>query len=495
MDFFSLQFVIFLLAVVVLYYLLAFINKKAKKNIIPQWSILLIGSLLFYGLMNYVYLIYLVISSLISYGFALGCKNKEKNNPLFLIIPLILNIGILLVLKYYNFFISSVNSIFKLSWITMNFIVPLGISFYTFSLVSYNVDCYKGTCDSEKNPIKFILFVSYFPKLIQGPISSYDKLKEDGLFDNHSFIETNYCNSFYRIGLGLLKKIIIADIIGLYVNSAYANLNDLYGFNLILVSLLYSIQLYCDFSGFMDMMFGISGLFGIKLEENFNLPYLSSSISEFWRRWHITLGAWLKKYIYIPLGGNRVPKWRWAINILIVWLISGLWHGANLTFIIWGLYHGLLIIAFGLIGMLVKNKNSWERIGLFKKIVGIVITFILVNFGWIFFRSSNINEAFTFISHMFNFVANNSINMFTFEAVKNAWPYLIVAFSFIAALILLVVAIKYKNVLLNKIKNPEIISFIAKYGLAIVFIAISIFVFITSKSIGGGESSFIYFDF
>ena len=256
MSLFSFEFIIFLAITFVGYYVLYGINKLARKTIIPQWAILLAASLIFYGFANYIYLIYLGISFLVSYTAGLLCQykvfsktSKTNNKSVYELKPskmeshldrkkyeniittfaILINVGILAVLKYYNFFANSVNSVLHLSVTTYNFIIPLGISFYTFSLIAYNVDCCKRVTIAEKNPLKFLLFVSYFPKILQGPISSYDKLKEDGLFDKHNFVDTSYLKSLFRISIGLIKKIVIANVLNLYVNAQYANIDKSFG--------------------------------------------------------------------------------------------------------------------------------------------------------------------------------------------------------------------------------------------------------------------------
>lgn len=528
MELLSLNFVIFLFVILAAYYLLYAANSKLfKKDILPQWVLLLIASLLFYGLSNYIYLIYIGISSLLSYLAGIICqykkqssnnkevedgcysesntsiteKNSRKNhikNKIITIVAIVINVGILAVLKYYNFFIESINSIFQFSLITYNFIIPLGISFYTFSLIAYNVDCYKNNTAAEINPLKFFLFVSYFPKILQGPISSYDKLKKDGLFSKHSFTDIDFLKSFCRISIGLIKKIVIANVLNMYVNASYFNLGKTYGGELLLTSILYTIQLYCDFSGFADITIGVSGLFGIKLEENFNVPYISSSIQEFWRRWHITLGAWLKKYIYIPLGGNRVPLWRWIINTLIVWLVSGIWHGANWTFILWGLFHGILLVATGIPKKISKKneKNSTkDKPKLFIAIFSIISTFFLVNFGWILFRSSSINEAAKFIWHMIKIWEPSSYSMFSDISISKANWLFTISLLFVLVLIVMKVLVTHMDSILKKFKNPDVITNISSFAITVIFFSVSILTFLYLKSIGGGESSFIYFEF
>ena len=526
MNLFSIEFVIFLSVTIVLYYLTYLVNKLTNKRIFPQWAILLIASLVFYGFVNYVYLIFLGVSFFISYIIAILCQYKlfkkvEDSNEIeydfvptyvsehnrrktyeniLTAIAVIINVGILLVLKYYNFFVTSVNSIIHVGISTHNFIIPLGISFYTFSVVSYNVDCCKRVSKAELNPFKYLLYVSYFPKVLQGPISTYDKLSEDGLFNQHSFKDNTYLTSIFRISIGLLKKIVIADVIGLYVDASYLNLENVYGLSLMLTLLLYSIQLYCDFSGFLDIAIGVSGLFGIKLEGNFETPYMSSSIQLFWRRWHITLGEWLKKYIYIPLGGNRVPKWRWVINTTIVWLVSGLWHGANWTFVVWGLYHAVLLIISGLVNKKVKKKDSASttKNNTSATIIGplkILLTFILVSIGWMFFRSSNIKESFVFFSHMIRLFKGSAYNAFSDSSlIKANWLFAI-SLCLVGALIVIRLLKYHEAILSSKIRNYSTIKTVIMFAVTVAFISFSIFSFIYLKSVNGGESSFIYFDF
>ena len=525
MNLFSLEFIILLSITFVLYYLAFGINKLAKRTIIPQWFLLLFASLVFYGFVNYVYLIYLGVSFFISYITAICCQYKLfkripsdeceivlEMNPVYVeshtkrkryenfitTISILVNVGILAVLKYFNFFADSVNSLLHVSIATYNFIIPLGISFYTFSLIAYNVDCCNRTTKAEKNPFKFLLFVSYFPKILQGPISSYDKLKQDGLFDNHSFKDNDYLKSFFRISVGLIKKIVIANVLNLYVNASYSNIKNSFGVELLLTSVLYTMQLYCDFSGFADITIGISNLFGIKLEENFNIPYISSSISEFWRRWHMTLGSWLKKYIYIPLGGNRVPVWRWVINTLIVWLVSGLWHGANWTFVIWGLFHGILIVLNGLTRAIKKKRSMVTETkdkNRFLKILCIIGTFILVNIGWIFFRSSSISEAGTFIIHSLQIWKTGSYSMFSDTTISKVNFLFISSIIFVVILIITKVFLTNNQLLMSKIGISKASTNFLTYMVTISFFSISIFVFLYLKSVGGDQSSFIYFDF
>lgn len=314
------------------------------------------------------------------------------------------------------------------------------------------------------------------------------------LFENHKYSEIKYSSSFLRISIGLIKKVAIANVIGLYVDGIYDNIATSSSVILLLGTILYSIQLYCDFSGFIDMSIGISGLFGIKLEENFDTPYLSSSIQEFWRRWHITLGSWLRNYIYIPLGGNRVSKIRWVINTLVIWLISGIWHGANWTYIIWGLYFGVLLVISKLFAPLInriKNKLALKD-NIFTKSFAIIRTFILVTFGWIFFRSSTLLDSFSYIRNLFSFKLG-TYNLF--ETMKSTNIYFIIAFLLILLLIIGRIYSSQRDKIVSKYSNWTKIEGLIILVFTCLFFIFGIYLSIYMNSIGGGESSFIYFDF
>ncbi len=404
-----------------------------------------------------------------------------------------------MVLKYYNFFVSSILPFVHINLSTFSFVVPLGISFYTFSLISYNVDTCRRENDAETNPLKFLLYVSYFPRIIQGPISSYKCLSKSNLYAENKIGDVDYGKAFLRISIGLVKKIAIANVVGLYVDAVYGNIINTSGIELALITIFYSIQLYADFSGFMDIVIGVSSLFGIKLEENFNIPYISSSIQEFWRRWHITLGAWLKKYIYIPLGGSRVKIWRWIINIFVVWFISGFWHGAQYTYIAWGLIFGALIVLEGLPKQIRKSRGviniDSKRPNIFVHCLKVVITFLAINFTWIFFRSPSLTMARLFIKRLVKIWEVGSYSSFMDTSINKANSLLIVSLILILVLIIYRLYLTCKDKLIAKwswLTNGELI---AKYVITIAFVSISLFTFFYMKSFGGSSSSFIYFEF
>ncbi|MEG1151199.1 MAG: MBOAT family O-acyltransferase [Malacoplasma sp.] len=288
---------------------------------------------------------------------------------------------------------------------SINILVPIGISYYTLQTISYIVDVYRGKIKSEKNIFKFSLFITWFPCIIQGPISRFDQLSKQ-LISGHDYSYSRMVSGLQLILFGLIKKIIIADQLAIIVNYCFENSSSLGGFILYFGAVAFSIQLYMDFSGCVDICRGISNLFGIKIINNFNAPYFSKSIKEFWSRWHISLSLWLKDYIYIPLGGNRRSKLRKNYNLLITFFISGMWHGAGLGFIIWGLLHAFFQI-FGERTLSFRNKIK-NRLGLKEnsvsdKILRTIITFNLITFAWIFFRAGSSRMA---ISYIINMVTN-----------------------------------------------------------------------------------------
>jgi D-alanyl-lipoteichoic acid acyltransferase DltB (MBOAT superfamily) len=316
------------------------------------------------------------------------------------------NLAPLFFFKYFNFFNDSLREILALSRSTypvphIELILPIGISFYTFQAISYCSDVYLGRIGPERHVGFFALYMAFFPKLISGPIergvSLLPQLRNPRPFNNCLLVA-----GMQLFLWGLFKKIVIADRIGMYVDMVFSHPQDYWGKTAILASWLFTLQIYCDFSAYTDMAIGCGRIFGIELSQNFNFPYLARSVAEFWRRWHITLTSWFRDYVYIPLGGNKVSSSRWGANIMVVFLLSGLWHGAAWNFVWWGGLHGL----FYLIG---KNTESFrlrlrEFFGIRGKaaaILQVLITFNLVSLAWVFFRASSIEDAFCLMSHMF----------------------------------------------------------------------------------------------
>jgi len=330
-----------------------------------------------------------MLSTIVDYfvGLQLFKSNKQGLKTTWLWISITFNIGILGFFKYYNFFIESwIESLKLLGYHTENnwmlkVILPVGISFYTFQTVSYSIDIYKKKLPATKDFIAFATFVSFFPQLVAGPIERATHLLPQ-ILSNRIYNYANISKGVKLMIWGFFLKLVVADRAAIYVNAVYNHVEQHDGLSFIAATILFSFQIYGDFAGYSLIAIGVAKLFGLDLMTNFCRPYFASSISEFWTRWHISLSTWFKDYVYIPLGGNRVVKWRWLFNLFITFLISGLWHGANWTFVFWGALNGFYLI---LEAIVFKRRRD----GIFN----IVFTFILINFAWIFFRANSITEA------------------------------------------------------------------------------------------------------
>ena len=508
MNFLSFSFLIFIAVTFITFYLVGFLNSKFNKFNVPQWSVLLIASMVFLGIGRFGSLLYIFGSSLIVYviGYYIytNVDNKyaveykdffDKRNKIAATIGVILITSVLVVLKYFNFFSINLLKIFGVEFSGFEFFIPLGISFYTFTLIAYLVDICNRKYLPETNYFKFSLFGSYFPKMLQGPITNIAKCAGGGLYNSHTLAEVDFFGSFRRFTIGMCKKVIIADTIGIFVNYTWKNYSEINGFILIFAAILYSIQLYCDFSGYIDMGLAISKLFGVELEENFNTPYLSKDVAEFWRRWHITLGAWLKEYIYFPLGGNRCKKIKWMFNIMVVWLVSGLWHGANWTYVIWGIYFGILIIITSLIRKKFSRKGKKQP--LISSSLQVILTFVLVTFGWVFFRAPTLMDAFKYIGYSFSNMGLNGLNIFTKSGIS--WIYMIIAFICIALLIGTLIYKNNREKILLKTNTANSLALkienCVAYAICIAMFAFAIILIIYYGGLGVGTSSFIYFEF
>lgn len=400
MLFNSFEFIFLFLPLVLIGY---FTLNKFKKETMAK-GFLVISSLFFYGYFNYSYLILIITSILFNYF--IGNKLLEietlKKKRIFLTIGVLFNVGLLVYFKYFDFFISNVNMIFKTDFNLLKLLLPLGISFFTFQQLSFVIDSYK------RNTIKYdflsyCLFVTFFPQLIAGPIVLPSEMLPQ--FEDHENKKINYENmnkGLYLFSIGLAKKVLIADSIAPFADAGFDKMKTLTFLEGWLTSLSYTMQLYFDFSGYCDMAMGIALMFNIILPLNFNSPYKATNIQEFWKRWHMTLGRFLTTYLYIPLGGNRKGEGKTLRNLLIVFLVSGLWHGAGWMFIIWGLLHGISI----LIHRIWKNTNIK-----IPSLVSWFITFNLVNIFWIFFRAKNIESALNILKAMSNFNIRTFFNL------------------------------------------------------------------------------------
>lgn len=397
MLFNSFNFLIFFPIVILIYFILP----KKIKNI---W--LLISSYYFYMCWNPKYVILLLLSTITTYACSLGIskyKNK-KTKKLFVVASISFNLLILVLFKYYNFLFDNLKILFmnigiRLNMPTFDFLLPVGISFYTFQALGYTIDVYRNEIDAEKNFFKYALFVSFFPQLVAGPIERSKNLLNQ-LDVPKKFNYDKARHGFLVMLWGFFIKMVIADRIAIFVDCVYNNHIEYTGWYLVIATILFAFQIYCDFFGYSTIAVGAAEVLGINLCENFNSPYLSMSIKEFWRRWHISLSSWFKDYLYIPLGGNRNGKFRKNLNLLIVFGISGLWHGANWTFVVWGLLNGLYQVIGDILKPIRQKIINFLKIDMqlfCNKVLKIIFTFILINFSWIFFRANNINVAINIV--------------------------------------------------------------------------------------------------
>lgn len=401
MLFNSVEFLIFLPLFFILYWSIG------KQHLKIQNFLILVGSYIFYGWWDWRFLILIFISTIIDYSCSLAIENSKNKRTanFFLFTSLFVNLGILCFFKYYNFFIDSwINGLKHLgyesgSFWVLNIILPVGISFYTFQTLSYTIDVYQKKISAEKNLVNFAAFVSFFPQLVAGPIERAENLLPQ-IKHARKFSYGQAVSGLRLILWGFFKKIVIADALAPLVEEIFSNYQHLNGGILLLGLVYFGVQIYCDFSGYTDIARGSAKLLGFEIMVNFRFPYFSKTITEFWRRWHISLSTWFRDYIYIPLGGSRVSKYRIIRNIFAVFLISGLWHGANWTFLAWGFAHALFFIPVFFKSKSAKNltpKKSFIRDGL-----GIAFTFTIVTLAWVFFRSPSIQEAFVYLGRCFS---------------------------------------------------------------------------------------------
>ena len=400
MLFHTLTFAAFFLVVFVIHFSLP---HKIRKYL------LLAASYYFYMSWNKKYIVLIFFTTVVIYLGAIFLEKAktQKFKNLSLSLCLLANLALLFVFKYYNFSIDILTQILQsvsldYNFPALRFLLPVGISFYTFQALGYLIDVYRGTIKAEKDFITLALFVSYFPQLVAGPIerasSLLPQLKSKVNIDWRRVEE-----GLHIIGVGLVQKVIVADLIAEYVNVVYGTPGNYQGLTLIIATYFFSFQIYCDFAGYSNIAIGCAKVFGVDLMKNFNRPYFASSVGEFWQRWHISLSTWFRDYLYIPLGGNRCSINKNIRNILIVFLLSGLWHGANLTFVFWGAIHSIYLIIERLLtkyrfGFFVNPSNN-----LIFKGFRIVFIFNLVSFTWIFFRAESLSDAVVIITNMFNF--------------------------------------------------------------------------------------------
>lgn len=483
MFFNSLEFTLFLPFVFVVYWLL----QRFSLTIQNGW--ILAASFFFYGWWDYRFLLLITISIFTDFwlGKAIHSSHHPTTRKRLLYLSLFINLGMLMFFKYFNFFIDTFREAFTFfgSGFTspmLSIILPVGISFYTFQTLSYTIDVYNRKIEATRDILAFGAFVSFFPQLVAGPIERATHLLPQ--FQTKRNFEYESAAQGMRLILwGLFKKMVVADSCAVLVNQIFGSYEQQSGIVLILGAVLFSFQIYGDFSGYSDIAIGTARLFGIRLMRNFNVPYFSRDIAEFWRRWHISLTTWFRDYVYIPLGGSRIGRLTTIRNTLIIFLVSGFWHGANWTFIFWGLYHALLFVPLVLLNL--NRRYLTETVGLKSaaELLRMGATFILVSLGWIFFRSLNIEDAFRYLSRIFTV----SSDYFAFSTLFNGATTLsnyTLFFSVFSVFCLLVV----EGFFSGKRQLFEIRTTSLR---RLVYFLVCLFIYIAR----GGNEAFIYFQF
>ena len=405
MLFNSLDFAIFLPIVFILYWLLT------QRNLKLQNLLIVLASYVFYGWWDWRFLSLILFSTVIDYtiGLFLSKEQNDFKRKILLWCSILVNLGFLGFFKYYNFFLDNFVSAFRffgqeISTSGLNIILPVGISFYTFQTLSYSIDVYKRKLEPTKGFIAFSAFVCFFPQLVAGPIERATHLLPQ-FYKKRKFHYDKAVDGMRQILWGLFKKVVIADNCAQIVNTVFVNPEQYNGSSLFIAAILFSFQIYGDFSGYSDIAIGTSRLFGFDLMQNFSFPYFSRSGAEFWRRWHISLSTWFRDYLYIPLGGSRVSKFKQIRNVFIIFIVSGFWHGANWTFILWGTVNALLILPSVILN---TNRNNLQIVSQegwlpsLKEFLQIVTTFILITFAWIIFRIDSLKKLFDYLLTMFS---------------------------------------------------------------------------------------------
>lgn len=457
----------FLPAVLILY----FIAPRKLKN-----SVLLLASLFFYAWGEPKYIILMAVSILVGYISGLlieKTRERKKLSKLFMILSVAICLGFLGYFKYVDFFIENVNAVTGIGIPLLKIALPIGISFYTFQILSYTIDVYRGSAAAQKNIINFACYVALFPQLIAGPIVRYTDIAAELENRTHSF--DKIASGTRRFILGLGKKVLIANLAG-ELCAVFRASDDKSVVFAWMYAIAYMIQIYFDFSGYSDMAIGLGRIFGFSFPENFDYPYASKSITEFWRRWHMTLGSWFRDYVYIPLGGNRVPKWRWFLNIFIVWMLTGFWHGAAWNFIIWGLMFAVILVL--------------EKLFLLKwleKVPGFVrhiYTLFLVMISFVIFNAADMKQAFSDIGSLFGLGGLEFVNANTLYYLRSYGVLLIVA---------IIGATPFLKNLVSKItssiKGNRVISYVEPVVL------VALLVIVTGYLIDSSFNPFLYFRF
>ncbi|MBQ7293805.1 MAG: MBOAT family protein [Clostridia bacterium] len=470
MLFSSIPFLYYFLPVVILLY---FIVPFKFKNLV-----LLAASLFFYFYGEPVYVVLMVVSSISAYihGLLIHKYKGTKLSKVFLITSVVIGLSGLLFFKYTDFFIGNVNSIFGANIGLLGLALPIGISFYTFQTISYTIDVYRGNAQVQKNFIHLATYVSLFPQLIAGPIVRYTTVEEDLNGRKHSFEQ--FSSGVFRFAVGLAKKVIIADSLGTFCNAGqiFRSVGDQSVVLYWLYAIAYCLQIYYDFSGYSDMAIGLGRMFGFRFLENFNYPFISKSVSEFWRRWHMSLGSWFRDYVYIPLGGNKVSKIKWFRNVLVVWFLTGFWHGADWTFIIWGLYFALFLLMEKL--FLAKFLEKMPSF------VSHIYVFFVMIISFVIFNGNGISGSLSDLGGMFGALNIPFVNETSLYYLRSYAPMLLIA-AIGATPVVKNLAIKMRDS-----KKLGTVAAVLQPVVMVVFLVI-----VTAYLVDGSANFFLYFDF
>ena len=455
----------FLPSVLILY----FISPQKLKN-----TVLMLSSLVFYGWGEPKYVVLMIASIVIGYfsGILIEAFSQKKVSKVFLGLSVVINLGFLAYFKYADFFIENFNSVTGSSVPLLRIALPIGISFYTFQILSYTIDVYRKDVAAQKNIINLAAYITMFPQLIAGPIVRYSDIAKQLEERPHSF--ENFSKGIRRFVLGLGKKILVANTLGELCDIFKAS-DDKSILFYWLYAVTFGLHVYFDFSGYSNMAIGLGRIFGFRFNENFNYPYISKSATEFWRRWHMSLGTWFRDYVYIPLGGNRVSKPRWFFNIFIVWFLTGFWHGADWNFIIWGLFFAILLIAEKVFLLKYLDKS---------KVLSRIYTLVAVGISFVIFNATDMNEAFSYISDMFGAGGTPLVSKEFFYYLKSFAVTLVIGIIGATPIV--------KNTVKNTFENKKISKYIwilEPIGL------VALLLVMTAYLVDGSFNPFLYFRF
>jgi D-alanyl-lipoteichoic acid acyltransferase DltB (MBOAT superfamily) len=451
-----------------------------------RWFILLFASCIFYMAFVPIYLLIIVATILIDFAAGIWIHNSTgANRKLMLVLSLIANIGVLFVFKYYNFFITNLNDAGLTHAPLLQILLPVGLSFHTFQAMSYTIEVYRGNQEPERHLGIYALYVLFYPQLVAGPIERPQNILHQ-FRTRHKFSYYNVSNGLKLMAWGMFKKAVIADNIAIYVNHVYAHYADFEGITLIIAVILFSFQIYFDFSGYSDIALGSAQSMGFSLMQNFNRPYQSKGISEFWSRWHISLSTWFRDYLYIPLGGNKKGKFRRYLNQFIVFVVSGFWHGANWTFIIWGGIHAFFVMLENLTKKSLGNLRPYT-------FLQVITTFMVVSIAWVFFRANTVHDALQIIgslsqnipSQIHRLVTDGNVSRLEILYANKSLSLLLTSFIGIAFVLL----IEWRQ---KGLTTTEYFATLSKPNRVLLYLLlIYSCVFMTA----GKQSQFIYFQF